>query len=65
MTNATETAIAADLALCDIGMAFTKGHARRKFVSHRTACFAALKTMNAADGLDTLSDDDLLAALTA
>jgi hypothetical protein len=65
MSNETETAIAHDLDLCDIGIALTRGRTRRTYIAHRNACFAALKAMNAVDGLDNLSDGDLLAELTA
>lgn len=58
-------AIAKDLELRDLGLALTKGSARRKFVQHRKACFAALMAANKADGTDGMSDDDLLAALSA
>ncbi|OYV54527.1 MAG: hypothetical protein B7Z76_14220 [Acidiphilium sp. 20-67-58] len=57
------TAIAADLDLCDLGLVLTTGSRRRTFASHRKACFDALKAMNAAEGLDQISDDDLLAEL--
>lgn len=63
MTNATEQAIAADLDLCDLGLALTKGKARRPFIQQRKACFAAIKAMNKADGLNKLTDDELLDAL--
>jgi hypothetical protein len=56
-------AIAADLDLCDTGLALTKGAIRRKYATHRKACFAAIKDANKADGLDSLSDDELLDAL--
>jgi len=56
-------AIGKDLELCDMGIAFTKGRARTKFVQHRKACMSAIKAANVADGLDAISDDDLLKEL--
>lgn len=61
--TATEQAIARDLELCDLGLALTKGAARRRFKEQRKVCMDAIKVMNKAGGLDTLSDDELLAAL--
>ena len=57
--------IANDLELCDLGLAITKGAARRKYVQHRKACLAAIASANKADGLDALTDDELLAELGA
>lgn len=61
--EATFQAMAADLALCDAGLLLTKGPTRRKYAHHRATIFAAIKAMNKADGLDTLTDDELLAEL--
>jgi len=58
-----EQAIAADLDLCDLGIALTKGAARRKFIKHRKACFAEIQRQNKADGLDKMTDAEILAAL--
>jgi hypothetical protein len=33
-----ENQIAADLQLCDIGLAFTKGAIRRKYIKQQEAC---------------------------
>lgn len=63
--TATEQAIASDLGLCDLGLAFAKGSARRAFRDHRKVCIAQIKAWNREDGLDQLSDDDLLAELAA
>ncbi|MGA9705270.1 hypothetical protein [Pseudomonas sp.] len=60
-----EKAIGADLDLCDRGLALTKGNRRRRFAKHRKACFAAIREMNAADGLDRLTDTEILAELEA
>ena len=59
----TEQQIAADLALCDMGLALTTGKTKTKYTKHRKACFKALHEMNVSDGLDKLSDEDLLAEL--
>lgn len=56
-------ALAHDLNLCDIGIAITKGGRRRQFVAHRKACYAHIHAMNVQDGMDGLSDDELLAEL--
>ena len=63
--NETLQAIAADLDLCDIGEVLTKGRAKAKFIRHRKACMAQIAEMNRADGLDKMTDDELLAALSA
>lgn len=63
MDHETEQAIARDLDLCDIGMALTKGRTRAKFARHRKVCMRAIKAANRAQGLDQLSDDQLLAEL--
>jgi hypothetical protein len=65
MSNPTEQAIATDLDLCDMILAFGTRAAKRKARSHRKACFAEIKRLNAADGFDKLSDDELFAALNA
>jgi hypothetical protein len=66
MTNrqTQEQAIAADLNLCDIGAAFTKGKNRQAFVAHRKACMAQIAAWNAEDGIN-LTDDELFAELAA
>lgn len=61
----TEQAIAADLALCDMGLALTKGATRRKFVKHRKACIEAIREMNKQDGLDEMTLDEIFAELEA
>jgi hypothetical protein len=63
MTTEQEKAIFADIDLCDLGTALTKGALRRKYQKHRKACFEALREMNKADGLDKISTDELLAEL--
>lgn len=59
----TEQAIGRDLDLCDLGMTLTSGTVRRRYARHRKACFAEIRKMNKADGLDAMSDDELLAEL--
>lgn len=61
----TEQQIAADLNACDLGLALTKGKTRRVYAQHRKACFKAIADMNKADGMDGMSDDDILAELLA
>lgn len=58
-------AIASDLDLCDMVEAFGKGAAKRKARAHRKTCFKAIADQNRADGLADMSDDEILAALTA
>ena len=56
--------IARDLEFCELGLALTTGPVRRQYAKHRKACYAAIKAANKADGLDGMSDDELLAELT-
>ena len=63
MTEATLQKIGRDLELCDLGLALTTGKVRRRYLAQRKACLAAIRAMNKADGLDSLSDDELLAEL--
>lgn len=65
MSNPTEQAIAADLDLCDMILAFGTPAAKRKARAHRKACFAEIKRMNAEAGTDQMSVDELFAALQA
>ena len=58
-----EYQIAADLNLIDMIQVFGNRAAKRKAAAHRKACYAAIKEMNRASGLDQLSDDELLAEL--
>lgn len=60
-----EQAIAHDLDACDLGLALTKGAVRRRYRRQRKACFDALREMNREDGLDRISDEQLLAELTS
>ncbi len=59
----TDAAIINDIILCEVGMAFTKGKRRKAFKDHRAACFAEMKRMNERDGMNNMSDDELLAEL--
>jgi len=65
MDSTTSAQIARDLDACDLGLAITKGKTRRSYAKHRKACFDAIREANAADGMDGLTDDELLAALQA
>ena len=65
MSHQTEQAIAADLDLCDMILAFGTPTAKRKARAHRKVCFAEIKRMNEAAGTDKMSVDELLAALQA
>ena len=58
-------AIATDLEICDMVQALGERKAKRKALAHRKACFDAIADANRADGLDNISDDDLLAELFA
>jgi hypothetical protein len=58
-------AIAKDLDACDLGIALTRGKLRARYVAHRKNCMAAIKAENAADGLNGMTDDELLAELAA
>lgn len=60
----TEQQMANDLDLIDATEVLGTKSAVRKARKQRKVIFAHLKAMNAADGLDTLSDDELLAQLT-
>lgn len=60
-----EQAIAADLNICDLGMAMTKGATRRKYVAHRAACMAQIRQWNVEDGLGEMTAAEILAELTA
>jgi hypothetical protein len=62
-SKAAEQAIAKDLDLCDAGTALTTGPLRRKYVQHRRACFRALRQMNKDEGLNKLTDEQLLKSL--
>ena len=58
-----EQRIARDLELCDLGESMTRGKTRRRFVAQRKVCFEAIRAMNHEDGLDTLSNAEMLAEL--
>lgn len=60
-----EQALAHDLTACEIGMALTKGKLRKRYAAHRKACMAQIAEWNRQDGTDSMTDDELLAALTA
>lgn len=56
-------AIAKDLDTCDLMMAIGNAKARKIAKAHRKACMDAIDAANKADGLDCMSDDELLEAL--
>ncbi len=60
-----EQAIANDLTVCEIGMALTKGKLRKRYAAHRKNCVAQIAAWNEADGLNTMTDDELLSELLA
>jgi hypothetical protein len=62
MTN-TEQQIAKDLEKIDLILAIGTKSQKRKAMAHRKACFAEIKRMNEADGLQQITDEKLLAAL--
>lgn len=64
MSN-TERAIANDLAKIDLILAIGSKTSKAKARKHRKACFSEIKKMNAADGMDKMSADEILAGLTA
>jgi hypothetical protein len=62
-TANTEKQIAADLDAIELICAIGSRKAKLAATRHRKACFAEIKRMNEADGLASISDEDLLAAL--
>jgi hypothetical protein len=58
-----EQQIGADLAKIDLINAIGNKSAKRIARQHRAACFEEIKRMNQEDGLDKLTDDELLAEL--
>jgi hypothetical protein len=61
----TEQQIGADLAQIDLINAIGTKQAKRIARKHRASCFEEIKRMNQDDGLDNLTDDELLAELFA
>ena len=55
-------AIAHDLALCDLGLAVTKGALRKRYVAQRAACMARIQEMDPIRP-DDVTDAALLADL--
>lgn len=55
--------IAIDLEICAIGEAIAEGKNKKKYKEHRAACMAYIKELNERDGLNKLSDDELLKEL--
>ena len=60
-----EQAIGRDLALCDMVLAFGSASSKRKARAHRKACLDQIHQWNIEDGSSEMSDDELLAELTA
>lgn len=58
-----EQAIAKDIDAIDTALYFAKGAARRPLLAHKRACYAQIKQWNREDGLDNMTDDELLAEL--
>ena len=56
-------AIASDLDRCDIIEVIGTRTMKRQARKHRRAIFAAIRAENIKDGVDNLTDDELLAAL--
>lgn len=56
-------AIAKDLDTCDIMMAIGNAKTRKTAKAHRKACMEAIRAANVADGLNVMSDDELLEEL--
>lgn len=63
MASDDDAAMGRDLDLCDQIEALGSPAAKRKARAQRRAIYQALKARNAADGLDGLSDDEILAEL--
>ena len=64
MTDLDLDAIARDLDLCALGIAMTRGRLKARYVAQRAAILEAIHDANVADGLDILTDDQLLAELS-
>jgi len=45
-TAAALSAIAADLQLCDIGLALTRGRLRKRYAEHKRACLAEIERLD-------------------
>lgn len=58
-----EQAIARDLERCELAEALGDRKTRSRAGRHRKACFEAIHEMNVADGIDGMTDEELLAAL--
>lgn len=58
-----EQAIAHDLELCAIGIALTKGKARKKYEAHRKSCIDQLAEWNKQDGYAEMTLEEIFAEL--
>lgn len=65
LTPADEQALAADLSLCEMGLALTRGALRKRYERQYAACVARIQEANRADGLGELTADELFAELSA
>lgn len=64
-THSTEQAIAHDLNRCDVMQAIGSRGMKSQATKHRKACFAAIREMNEADGMNVaMTDEQLLNELT-
>ena len=60
-----EQQIARDLELCDLVSAIGTKSARAKARKHRRSCMDQIRQWNKEDGLDNMTDDEILADLLA
>ena len=60
-----ENKIASDLELCDLMLAIGDKKAKRAARRHRKICMAQIRAWNKEDGLDAMSDDEILLELLA
>lgn len=63
--QSAEKKIANDLNTIDLIMAIGGKSQKRKAQKQKKICFDQIKKWNAEDGVDAMSDDELLAALNA
>lgn len=63
MRHQDEQAIAKDLELCDLVAAIGSKAAKRQAKAQRKACFAQVRQWNTDDGVQGMTDEQLLAEL--
>jgi hypothetical protein len=61
--NEELNALARDLAMCDLGLAMTKGKLRKRYAAHRAACMARINELDPV-GFG-MTDEELLRELQA